>query len=562
MTRYTPNPTIRVLLLGAEGVGKNCIESRFTTKLYPPPYNPALTLNSRRFLTLAPAPDDSQCGQKYEELERHGEKDEKDTENKRTKMAVSGDKTVAASASERTPTSKSNSAASAASAASATYAHDTQSLDLDERTLVNSEGTCSACVRENSTYLVEVINYPALHKSVHARKQVHSKADYDAVLLVYDVCNRASFDAVKTLHAEIPVCTRKNHHSHHRKAAHHASTTRSRTTGWFGGGGNDLTGRTGSGEIVVGLIGNKSDVDGERPIDIGSGLGLAAVKESKDEREDIVRGSLMSPLYYESIMYAELMAGLERRKAAASSDLPKRPDLLTSQSANMQQLDEASKENDIQKWLQISRLESAPEPVGREEPESAGSHTQRPENIPSAADHRSREVSSSDGEALAHQLRLAVPFQETSARSGENIEQVFESVVSEVLREMGRDAGGTNKASKTCRHKANLVKVKTGESQESANHHCRQILEQETEEGHGAKAQAQTQARALAPTVSKSTVITISTDGEPAGAAMLSEVDKAAVSLQGFTSDASIPGRSRVGRMRRLFMRNGANIAV
>ena len=462
-----------------------------------------MTLNSRRFLTLAPVPGE---GQDHGQDGEHSEVDTgKDTEKNRAR-ALADDETT----SESPPTPESSSAASV---------HDTPSL-------VDSQGTCSECVRENNTYLVEVINYPALHTSARIRKQVHATADYDAVLLVYDVCNRASFDAVKTLHAEIPVGTRTNHHSRYRKIAQHASMARRRTASWFGGGGgNGLTGSMGSGKIVVGLVGNKSDVDCARPVIADSELRPATGKKGQDDTGDVVRASLMSPLYHESIMYAELMAGLERKAAAPP---------------------------DTHEWLPDSRLEPPPEPVGREEPGSAGPRPQRPDNRPSATPHRAREVSTSDGEALAHQLQLAVPFEETSARSGENIEQVFERVVREVLRGMGHGASGSgaNKASKACRHKANRVNVNGGIYR----------LDPELETEHD-----EAQAHVLAPVVAKKTA-TISTAGDhhgrrPASAAMFYEAGKAIVSFD-TSSESSIPGRKRMGWMRKMFMRNRASIAM
>ena len=48
-----------------------------------------------------------------------------------------------------------------------------------------------------------------------------------------------------------------------------------------------------------------------------------------------------------------------------------------------------------------------------------------------------REVSKLEGELLSRALLLNVPFHETSAKTGENVEETFEAVVREVLREMG-----------------------------------------------------------------------------------------------------------------------------
>ncbi|OAA66799.1 Small GTPase superfamily [Niveomyces insectorum RCEF 264] len=576
MGKTTANPTIRILMLGAEGVGKNCLESRFTTMTYPPPYDPALTLNSRRFFTLSPAPDwtSTAAGAPHQ--------DELPT------SAAGGDDAkkaaVVVSAVER-PQTESSTASVQAAAAGTSNVHSSNNINnnnnnnnhvenepeptdpaataadtfsLDDRTLVASE-TCSECAREHNTYLVEVINYPSL-QSPRVRAQVHGKANYDAVLLVYDVADRASFDAVAALHVEIPVCTRKNHHFHHRKAAPHTSATRSRTSGWFGGGGNE-TGTTGSGEIVVGLVGNKSDCDDHGDGDDNdnndkhgdvvrdeyiNGRGPLAKPDTPtrldaDADADAVEHSLLHPRYRESILYEELMSGLAAQKknktkkqqpAAAATTSPTTPFFVgdapqspgtqplspKSGTGSQSQNHSQSKNEDIEKWLQISKLEkphnedddrdnnetgasmtaavgsraadrhSAPtartttttttpmSPAGDDSGRRYSTGTTADDIVLSSAAARQqqqqqhpstpsppppppprpfcRQVPTADGEALAHSLQLPVPFCETSAKTGRNVEAAFENLIREVLREMGRDASGTNKAGKTCRHKA------------------------------------------------------------------------------------------------------------
>jgi len=44
---------------------------------------------------------------------------------------------------------------------------------------------------------------------------------------------------------------------------------------------------------------------------------------------------------------------------------------------------------------------------------------------------------------LARTLLLNVPFRETSAKTGENVEEIFEAIVREVLWEMGKESGGS-----------------------------------------------------------------------------------------------------------------------
>ncbi|CAK7231263.1 hypothetical protein SEUCBS140593_007867 [Sporothrix eucalyptigena] len=428
MGKDAPNPTIRILMLGAAGVGKNCLESRFTTMTYPPPYNPALTLNSRRYFTLPPIHAAGDC-----EEEPGQTTDKKD---------------VVVTTEERPQTSSTG-----------TPPPDPETASLDDRTLIASSigsSLCSACARENNTYLVEIINYADL-QSATVRKQVHAKADYDAVLLVYDVTSSASFNAISTLHAEIPVCTRKNHHAHHRRAVPHTNTTRSRTSGWFGGGGNE-TGTTGSGEIVVGLVGNGCDVDDDE--DGAEVPDTTEAGASGPSGANLTEDDLLHPLYRESILYEELTASREAKEKKTKTA----PGVKTEAPPTAE-----TKNDDIQKWLQISRPEPAL-PL----PEVVSEVVVPPSPLkksPPAGAHRTRQVTPSDGAALALALQLPVPFLETSAKSGHHVERALENLVREVLREMGRDASGSNKAGKTCRHRVGKPSKGKEKGKEKMLHH-------------------------------------------------------------------------------------------
>ncbi len=147
---------------------------------------------------------------------------------------------------------------------------------------------------------MEVINNPTLQQE-RARAQVLGKGEYDAVMLVYDVASRESFDAVRALHAEIPICRRRNNH---RRAA---SGARSSGHGWFGGAAaSDAAGATGSGEIVVALVGNKSDFDAEYA-SVSLGLdGSLVDKEAEIQEADLEERSLVHPLFRESRFFDEL----------------------------------------------------------------------------------------------------------------------------------------------------------------------------------------------------------------------------------------------------------------
>ncbi|KAL1895597.1 hypothetical protein Sste5346_005066 [Sporothrix stenoceras] len=496
MGKNGPNPTIRILLLGNAGVGKNCLESRFTTMTYPPPYNPALTLNSRRYFTLPPV-HTLDCKDEPASPGGEGVKNE----NKNDDETPSLKKSAVVTTAERPPSNSSSSSNSAA-VGSPVVEHPDNTSSFDDRTLVASSTTtaslCSACAHENNTYLVEVINYPDLQKA-NVRRRVHARADYDAVLLVYDVCDSSSFDAIPTLHAEIPVCTRKNHQQHHRRAAQHGgNNTRSRTTttsGWFGGGGGAADGdvdgettRTGSGEIVAGLVGNKCDVDdvpADRPAGEATEAMTGASKAGAHTEE-----SLLHPLYRESILYEELMVKREERERqkakvkAEAGNTPTTPFPGADTGAREgdalapEQAEAARKKNDdIQKWLSISRPEPTLPMSPLSEPVSpqddyfglAGTVADVKRQAKETTPPRKRGVPTSDGTMLAQALQLSVPFLETSAQSGHNVELALENLVRAVLCEMGRDASGTNKAGKTCRHKERSLKGKGKEREKTAH---------------------------------------------------------------------------------------------
>lgn len=478
---------------------------------YPPPYNPALTLTSRRYFTLPPVHAGGDCN-----------KDSSDETPSTKKSAV-----VVSTAERPQTTSSSTSSTSSNPAAVGSpivldHPDNNSSSFLDDRTLVASTTTataslCSSCAHENNTYLVEVINYPDLQKA-QVRRRVHARADYDAVLLVYDVGDATSFDAIPPLHAEIPVCTRKNHQQHHRRATPHAggggnnksgSGARSRnttmtTSGWFGGGGGATDGdvdgeatRTGSGEIVVGLVGNKCDVDDvveqEVPAEM-TGAGTAGRAGTSAHTED----SLLHPLYRESILYEELMAKREQRererqkaakaKERAGADAAQTPmtpfptgitdNTDTADPLTPEQAEAACKKNDdIKKWLSISRpeptLPMSSEPTSPLDGDGdyfglAGTiaDIEKKSNTKTTAPPKKRQVPPTDGAMLAQALQLSAPFLETSAQSGHNVELALENIVRAVLREMGRDASGTNKAGKTCRHKERSLKSSKGKDKE------------------------------------------------------------------------------------------------
>ncbi|KAH8911530.1 hypothetical protein BR93DRAFT_965315 [Coniochaeta sp. PMI_546] len=342
MGRHESKPTIRILMLGAPGVGKNCLESRFTTTTYPPLYDPALTLNSRRYFTLSPRPSsppepttrplDTSYGLPKlrqtsfeDELLTTGERvgDEEDNRPRTASSTFSNP----ASLSRR---SNGHTAAKAAGPSKTPSENPPAAVASDHE----QHQPCAECQREARTYLVELTNHPALRLD-NVRATVLAKGEYDAVLLIYDVGSRASFDAVPGLAAEVPLYSRGRKKMLRRGSvsegldgmAGDESGRAEAGAGWKQGriklkrrrssvvvGMNDGAYNRasssmsfgssrgpghGSGGPVVVLVGNKADFDADcASVDLGFEAKRAALEEV-----DVEERGLMHPLYRQSQLY-------------------------------------------------------------------------------------------------------------------------------------------------------------------------------------------------------------------------------------------------------------------
>jgi len=102
-------------------------------------------------------------------------------------------------------------------------------------------------------------------------------------------------------------------------------------------------------------------------------------------------------------------------------------------------LPRADKAGAIERWLQTgspSAEDGAPSTAHKEEDcTHVGSNGTGSTAGPGAA---KRQVSRAEGEMLVRKLLLHVPYFETSAKTGENVEELFEAVVRAVLQETGR----------------------------------------------------------------------------------------------------------------------------
>ncbi|KAK0619969.1 hypothetical protein B0T14DRAFT_566764 [Immersiella caudata] len=502
MGKRSEKPTIRILLLGAPGVGKGCLESTFTTTTYPPLYDASLTINSRRFLTLSPS-----LGNQLAESStttatqalprpstpRRPRSASTTISNPASEHRTSADTPITPTATTIPPKLTLQTTHSLWPSAATNQPLTPTSPGAIPTSATTTTATPSTAIAE--TYLVEVTNYPAL-QNPKIRSSLLSKGDYDAVLLVYDITSRASFTAISSLHSEIPLIPKKRRRG---------SVRRSRSSIFGGGGhqrkGSDSTaaaaraediffkgeGGNGGRETVVALVGNKCDVDaaefgGGGEIDLGYPL---VEKEAVLQAAEVEERSLVHPLFRRSVLaedgnglppVVEVEPPLKSPRSVRSvpvaraprmdaEDVARRTRSVVSERASVFSVakrgslnlvpeeqvakskvpsqrrravgvelpptpPEAEAESAIQKWFLELEGNSR---------ERGGKGGEEEEEVKIAK----REVSKFEGEMLARTLLLNVPFRETSAKTGEHVEGIFEAIVREVLWEMGKEGGGS-----------------------------------------------------------------------------------------------------------------------
>jgi GTPase SAR1 family protein len=341
---------------------------------------------------------------------------------------------------------------------------------------------CPECEWENNTFLLEIVNYPRL-QCPKERAKVLLKGEFDAVLLVYDIASRGSFETVADLHNEIPLNARRGRSSLGKRGS------------W-----RHAFGRRG-GEIVVGLVGNKSDIDAHM-YSTESDFDELLLEKEEAALEDVAsEREVVHPLFRQSRLFDSsmplspismrsfgaiqrysILAAARRSIASADAAFDARHSIMSARTAhsiratNEKRLPRLprrlSRSSKVESWLEFGSpvMENYP-PTQQEEMNDLTNASTR-DSSPSTTAVR-RHISRLEGELVARTLLLQVPFFETSAKTGQNVEELFEAVVKEVLKEAGRDLSLGVKCQNHKRHrgkprhdleKRHLSKVATDQS--------------------------------------------------------------------------------------------------
>jgi len=181
---------------------------------------------------------------------------------------------------------------------------------------------CARCEREGRTYLVELTNYPDLQYS-RERAAVLARGEYDAVLLVYDVGSRASYDVLPGLAREISLYGRGGRRMKRASVeglevavggkVGRMKLRRRRSSAVVGdipavgrvsssmSFRNSYRQYHGTTAPVLAMVGNKADLDAEfATIDLGLEAKRAALEEV-----DVEERGLVHPLYRDSQIYRD-----------------------------------------------------------------------------------------------------------------------------------------------------------------------------------------------------------------------------------------------------------------
>jgi len=301
--------------------------------------------------------------------------------------------------------------------------------------------------------MVEVINYPGLQLS-RERHALLAKGEYDAVMIVYDVASRESFELASVLHGEIQAAAGR--HLHHYQ---HKQQQRAGRSSWKPHFGKE-------GGPVVALVGNKTDFDEEFRSVEAALEGYFHDKQAKIQALEVEERHMVHPLYREvgrDVVYDEMpMSARSLGRFASTRDLladgrrsvvsvdrytSRNPGkLVKSKSVQTIRLGgeapglrylhrRASKRELVNSWLETG----SPTREHHQEVDETDGSTQVDTQDSESTTAVKRQVSRVEGEAMAQRLGIRVPFLETSAKTGENVEELFENVIRQALGAMGKD---------------------------------------------------------------------------------------------------------------------------
>lgn len=362
---------------------------------------------------------------------------------------------------------------------------DLQLLSVSETgaTLTNTPSRCPAGLTDRSrTCLVEIINYPLLY-SASRRSEVLSRREYDAILLVYDVRSRASFEHVKTLHAEISRTSLASRDRRRRKTP----SAPTRRSGGAAGGTSSQQGskkkkkkkkvnrslwdlfigsspwgkdrdregqpaagpsRVGAEATVVAVVGNKCDLqDGEDTP--APSAGGCECDDDGDETADDLDHALALFGYPSSrgpVPREHLLAPPTSNGAA----LPGQDIAITVRPCH--------DTDGVDEPIQTERAEESNTAITADEVSTDST----PAGPQTATQGRTRQVSIAEGEALALELSTNVSFFEASAKTGENVQELFDATVRAVLTERRRGLSSEDDMAKIYRQSCRLGAGATG----------------------------------------------------------------------------------------------------
>ncbi|KAI1321692.1 hypothetical protein F5Y16DRAFT_405076 [Xylariaceae sp. FL0255] len=299
------------------------------------------------------------------------------------------------------------------------------------------------------TYLVEVINTPSMQNPTE-RARVLLEGAFDAVLLVYDVGSRSSFETVADFHNEIPLRARGGRSALSQKM-----------------GGKGRTGRRKSEEVVVGIVGNKCDVD-DVPFSVSDGL------EPGSESAPGVKSSHAGASFeMKGLPNTNDSAAIMTRPRAAShapppisipalsptrpsAIPPSRPPACPHPFLPQQDYHHGleSRNSDVTAETEMGTISTtaaaaaaAVTAAGYDVMSDNGKGTQMRRRIGLGR----RQVSRLGGEMVARTLLLEGPFFEVSARTGHNVDLAFEGIVREVVKQWEGEGHGVGSTEGTKR---------------------------------------------------------------------------------------------------------------